>query len=391
MAENVNFSVLKSLVPTSSRNIEWEEIENCALNSILKEMSQTMQNPEYHAEGDVLAHTKMVCEKLVMDEEYQRLSNDDKTVVFIATLLHDIGKTRCTKLIDGKLSSPHHSRVGSVMARQILWQTFGLAGTKENQNLRESICNLIRYHSFPPYAMEAKDPERRILKIASNGELASGFSIRKLCMLERADVLGRKSKDTNSHLNKVEYCRMLAEDLSVLDKPYHFASNFSRRAYFLGKTDWRDAEMYNGNFGEVILMSGLPASGKDYWIEKNVPDMPMISLDEIRRKNKISPTENQTQVYLEAKEKAKEYLRKKVPFVWNATNIIPDTRNKQISLFEEYHASVKTVFLETSWDDGLSRNKERQHKVPENVIEKMLSKLELPECYESESVVWETN
>ena len=37
MTENVNFSVLKSLVPTSSCNIEWEEIENCALNSILKE------------------------------------------------------------------------------------------------------------------------------------------------------------------------------------------------------------------------------------------------------------------------------------------------------------------------------------------------------------------
>ena len=82
-----------------------------------------------------------------------------------------------------------------------------------------------------------------------------------------------------------------------------------------------------------------------------------------------------------AHERAREYLRKKQPFVWNATNITAQTRNMQISLFEGYGASVETVFLETAWNEQMLRNQSREAEVSVMVIEKMLSKLTLPERY----------
>ena len=62
----------------------------------------------------------------------------------------------------------------------------------------------------------------------------------------------------------------------------------------------------------------------------------------------------------------------------------------QISLFEAYGASVEVVFLETEWETQMNRNRSRNAIVPTSVIENMLSKLTLPERYESESVLWKT-
>ena len=136
-------------------------------------------------------------------------------------------------------------------------------------------------------------------------------------------------------------------------------------------------------------MSGLPGTGKDTLISSRYPDLPVVSLDDIRRRLGVSPTEKQGRVVAAAHEEAKGYLRKRRPFVWNATSIMNVLRDKQISLFEEYGASVKTLFIETSWEEELRRNASRGAAVPESVIERMLSRLEIPERGESESVVWE--
>ena len=274
------------------------------------------------------------------------------------------------------------------MAREILWRDLGFCGTEEKQQLREAVCRLVRYHSFPPYAINDTDPERKLLKIAADGVLTKDFSLATLLTLERADILGRICRDTEDSLEKIAYCRMLAEEADCLHEPFDFANDFSRRAYFKEKTEWKDQPLFNDTWGEIIMLSGLPGTGKDTWIEKNLPDLPMISLDEIRKKLQIRPTENQGRVIAEAYDIAKEYMRKKQPFVWNATNITPKTRSWQISLFEDYGASVHTVFLETEWHEQLRRNAARKDMVPVFAVERMLAKLELPECAECERVTW---
>jgi len=54
---------------------------------------------------------------------------------------------------------------------------------------------------------------------------------------------------------------------------------------------------------EVVLMSGLPGSGKDYWIEENLTDWPVISLDALRLEMDVSPDKNQSVVVDKAKKK----------------------------------------------------------------------------------------
>jgi predicted kinase len=115
----------------------------------------------------------------------------------------------------------------------------------------------------------------------------------------------------------------------------------------------------------------------------------MVSLDELRLRLHISPTDKQAPVVAAAEEEAREFLRKKQPFIWNATCITGEIRSKQIALFEQYGASVRTVFLETEWEEELRRNAGREAVVPVPVIEKMLSRLEIPERHECERVEWE--
>ena len=237
--------------------------------------------------------------------------------------------------------------------------------------------------------MTDSDPERKILRVAANGALTKDFSMSALFALERADIIGRISADTEESLEKVAYCQMLTEDLGCLYEPFAFADSYSQRAYFKEKTNWKEQKMFNDTWGEVIMLSGLPGTGKDTWIESNLPDLPMISLDEIRKRMKILPTENQLRVVSAAYDIAKDYLRKKQPFVWNATNITSKTRSWQISLFEDYGASAHTVFLETDWAEQHRRNTSRAATVPDAAINRMLSKLEIPECWECERVTWE--
>src|SRR5690349_12920098 len=64
--------------------------------SWLRAMDGVPQSPVYHAEGDVLIHTRMVIEALLNLPEWQGLSADERQLLFAATLLHDIGKPACT-------------------------------------------------------------------------------------------------------------------------------------------------------------------------------------------------------------------------------------------------------------------------------------------------------
>lgn len=388
MDEKQRLERFLSLVPPPEGGIDWEALSEIGFGDFFAEMESTMQNPEFHAEGDVLTHTKMVCEALVREEGYRGLDGGDRAVMFLSALLHDVGKPQCTRLEDGVLRSRYHASSGTRIARKFLWRTLGLCGTEEARRLRETVCALIRYHSFPPFAIHNKNPELRLLRIASCGELAEGFTIEKLCLLERADMRGRLGMDIEESVEKIEYCEMLAKEIGCLRAPYRFADPFSQRAYFIEKTAWRDTALYRDSWGEVILMSGLPGTGKDTYIGKNFPDLPMVSLDKIRERLRISPTDKQAPVVAAATEEAREYLRKKQPFVWNATCTTVEIRAKQISLFEQYGASVRTVFLETGWEEEMRRNAGREAVVPAPVIEKMLTRLEIPERHECERVEW---
>lgn len=368
--------------------IDWYNIKQTVLSRYEEGLRQTPQSPVYHAEGDAYVHTLMVCDALMHLPEYQGLNERQRHILYVAALLHDIGKIHTTKFVDGDWHTPHHAPTGSNMARELLWREYGLYGSKEFMEIREAICLLIRYHSYPPVAIEQKNPQLRLHRMAANGLLVPDFSIRLLGMLCKADMLGRKCDDQQAVLDKVALCEELAKEEGCYDTCYPFPSTYIRRAFLSGRDVWKDQELFDDCWGEVILMSGLPGTGKDTWIKNNVPGLPMISLDDIRRVNKIPPTAEQGRVANIAREQAKEYLRKHQPFVWNATNITAQMRESLISLFETYHAHVRIVYLETDWQTLLERNGSREDVVPQSVIEEMMGKMTLPEACEAGKVEW---
>ena len=353
-------------------------------------MAQTPQDPIWHGEGDVWTHTCRVCEALVSLDEYQSMDTDSRSILLLAALLHDIGKIRATRLEDNRWISPGHARLSAQLAREILWRDYGLCGTPRKQQLREAVCQLIQHHSLPPHAIDRPDGKLRLMRAASNGKLAPGMTVRRLCILAEADILGRICPDQGELLGQVELCRELALEAGCLDGPYPFPTAHTAFTFLSGQNPAPDYPAYDVSWGEVVLMSGLPGTGKDTWIGQHLSDMPSVSLDRIRAESKISPSDNQGRVVQLAIQEAKQFLRSKTPFVWNATNLSPMIRSRLTGLVTGYGGRVRMVYLETDWEEQLRRNRQREDAVSEKAIVHMLKTIAPPQAFEAHQVDWLT-
>ena len=72
----------------------------------------------------------------------------------------------------------------------------------------------------------------------------------------------------------------------------------------------------------------------------------------------------------------------KKPFIWNATNLVGETRKKLIDLFSSYGARVELIYIEASYKELLRRNKIRERTITQSVLNKMIHKFDFPEKFE---------
>lgn len=383
------FEKLEDAVPRApGEEPAWDRLEALLVGVDFARLRDTPQNPVYHAEGDVFRHTQMVCRALTGAEAFFELPRRQRTALFLAALLHDVGKITTTKKENGAWAAPNHSSVGAQRARVFLWRECGLCGSAERMQLRETICALIRYHMLPLHWMDRTSPERTAREVASVGALAPDFSWELLCMLAAADARGRKGADLEEGLLRVELCRSNAEECGCLNCPFPFPNGHTMRAYLDDRINWPEQPLYDDSWGEVVLLSGLPGTGKDTWIRENLPGLPVVSLDEIRAEHAIRPSDPQGEAARLALSQAKVYLRSRQPFVWNATDLSAELREKQIRLFERYGARVRIVYLETAWETRKRRNADRARCVPEHAAEAMLEKTVPPMPWEAQCVSW---
>lgn len=383
-------SLFNSLPSPPDYIYDWEALHRGVLGTLFQRMEATQQNPRWHGEGDVWVHTRMVCEALAALTAFRSLPEKQRRALALAALLHDVGKVPNTRLEDGQWTSPGHSATGMHMARELLWQSFDMCGTSDMLALRETVCLLIRYHMLPLHILEQDEPEKRLMRIAAEGQLVSLFSLELLCLLSEADVRGRIAPDQLECLDLVQLCAQTAEAAGCLKAPVAFIDAHTQHAFFRGRNVYPDQPLYDDTWGCVTILSGLPGTGKDTWVSQHGGGLPVISLDNLRLQMKISPTDRdrQGEIAQAAQAQARVYLRAKQPFIWNATNITSATRQKIAELCENYGASVRIVYLETAWEENLRRNAGRSACVPEHVIGRMLGKLTLPQRWEARQVEW---
>ena len=351
--------------------IDWELMESTY--DWFRDMKEVPQDAIYHSEGDVMIHTKMVVEALISLPEYQKLSELNQHILFTAALLHDVEKrsTTTTEEVDGEVRvvSPRHAKKGEYTAREILYKDIPTPFY-----VRERICKLVRHHGLPLWAIEKENPKAEVISVSLK------LNTKLLVMLAKADILGRCCDDADECLLKIDLFKELCIENNCWGEAFKFTSALNRFTY-LNKPNMvsPDYEPFDNSKFTVYMMCALPASGKDTYIEKRFT-CPILSLDDIRRENKIKPTDKKGngRVIQMGKEQAKVYMRKSESFVFNATNITSDMRSKWSQLFIEYGGQVVVVYIEVPYKQLLSQNNNREYKVPEDIMNKLIGKLEPP-------------
>ena len=146
-------------------------------------------------------------------------------------------------------------------------------------------------------------------------------------------------------------------------------------------------EAFDDTVCEVTVMSGLPGAGKDTWIREHAGALPIVSLDALRLSLDVDPTDAQGEVVQAARERAKELLRARQPFVWNATNLSRQRRGPIVDLLADYKARVRVVYVEAPAPALFAQNKARKESVPEAVIRRMTERWEVPSLTEAHEIV----
>lgn len=144
----------------------------------------TPQDSQWHPEGDVWIHTKLVTDIAAEIVRKHKLSDDTALVILLAAFLHDVGKPATTVQNDkGRITAHGHPEAGIEPARAFL-QTMHTSNV--SRELVNRILPLIREHLFPVMNNNASDTAIR--RLASR---LAPATIQELVWVAEADQRGR--------------------------------------------------------------------------------------------------------------------------------------------------------------------------------------------------------
>lgn len=375
-------------------------------------LRDTPQDPEWHAEGDVLIHTEMVlneCQNIIGS-----LEPGEAKYLYLSALFHDIAKPETT-MYDQELKhtiAPGHERIGGIRTRSLL-RVLSKDITNDERRL---ISQLVATHHLVKRTVkkfEANDPDA----LPYLERLASRVNTKFLWALEMADMKGRKCVDPEKQIEIVELFRMLCEENGLFGKAptpwfnpgdvedipfedstvenYALAEMHRRRLLgvikdqYQGRAFLYEVAKTRKKIPYVIFPIGVAGSGKSHAFESMPKGMVRISPDAQREieYGDESNQENHGRIYQACTEQLKDVLRKGDRAYFDATNIVPDLRSKLVTICHDYGAMVSFWVFDISLETLLKRNRERARKVPEFVIERQMSKFEWPLPEESHRLV----
>lgn len=142
------------------------------------------QDPEWHPEGDVWTHTKMVLDAAA---RLRRRDGDDLALMFGA-LCHDLGKPATTERDGHRIRSLGHDRAGIAPTTALLTRL------RAPNELIARVCALVEHHLAPALFVKGEAGPRGYRRLARKLDRV-GASLDLLVRVARADHLGRTTED----------------------------------------------------------------------------------------------------------------------------------------------------------------------------------------------------
>ncbi|MCB1158609.1 MAG: AAA family ATPase [Leptospiraceae bacterium] len=328
-------------------------------------------NP-YHQEGDVWTHTEMVL------EEVKDLNSLDKTSIFIACLLHDVAKpyTRVEKYSQGwqrqVVSFRGHESLSTFLAIDLLLDFETALEIKLNKEL---ILHAINWHVvLHRIKLEENgflsDENVLFLNRAFSTERDKGAIWDIMYGLNRSDALGRVSDSYKTDKEKFKYLENFI--------PYYPIRN-------LGNEEKKP---------EIIVLIGLPGSGKSSLARERYAKHKVLSLDEMimnypkykglsyqEARTKAMQSDKMREFISKVYDSIKADSEKGIHLLIDNTNLTEDLQNRVLSNLRKDYYKKAIVFLpgENTLYNQLEERKKKEGKdIPKDVIRKYAAELYIP-------------
>jgi|SRR5665213_608493 len=350
------------------------------------------QSPQHHAEGNVLIHCNMAGQIVLQLMEAEQIAPKYQTLLYIATLLHDIGKpsTSVFNAKKNKITAYGHDTAGVLIANEFLRKYF----PEFHYAQREIITRLIEHHMEPRLWM--KDGTASVTKLKM---LSLAVNTKLLYVLSQADTLGRTCNDMGSSMLLLEMFKQNCEDIGIWDKQYRvpLATHLDNASYSLAR--WNilmhkapeEIDTYEAaqelmiqppkpNF-QLMLLIGAPGSGKSTVREQLValyPDLKVLSMDD-RRKELTGDANNQSknsEVFSWQQRELHKAMEARQNTLIDATNSSRKLRRVLWDIARANGALCSAIYFDLPLATLHERNAAREKRVPDNVVERFYNTMQ---------------
>jgi len=176
------------------------------------------QRKDYHPEGDVFEHAMQALDAAVLYDNYHETSwgsggssEDEKFLIAIAALCHDLGKATTT---DEDLHCHGHEEAGVIPAQKLLKRL------TDDIFLNKAVSKLVRHHLMPFSLLREGASVRAYKRLAAR--LWPEVTMRQLGLVALADYRGRNgtnSEPLDLYQDRFDQFILKAQDANVVHRP----------------------------------------------------------------------------------------------------------------------------------------------------------------------------
>ncbi len=370
----------------SNNNINWEFV-----NTIpeIKALIGCKQNTDWHQEGDVYNHTKLVVqemEKILIENNINAPAV--KTTLLAAALLHDIGKPSTTYYseTEGQWKTQDHGLAGEKIVRRLFFDD-------PNVFKREAIAFMVRNHMTLHHIYGWVEKYKKKLIKLSYGHVPLQYML----WLNLADSKGSISfpEYSSEEQERIDLINNMVDTLGIRWNQYQeYMSRYVRYNELNNlNLDISKIDQKKESF-DVIIMCGLAGSGKSTYIAEHYSDLPVISRDIMRYNmgltsspdEKIIATPDQEKKITKLmNEQILNYCKEGKSFVIDNMNLRYNYRQAVLKMVIPYNARIIIAYVEApNLDTCIQR---RDGQIPAEEYNRMLNTASFPQPYEYDDLV----